>query len=247
MQISVKHDIDKLLPKLATLNDSNMRYAVARALTKTGQFAQKSIREAMPHVFDRPTPYTLNSTYLKPATKNDLEALVKIKDESFKGIAPNKWLFTEVAGGQRNMKRSEKSLQIKGYLKANEQIVPGSGAQLDGYGNVRAGQMSKILSAVQASSDPYQNATTASRKRGRSKKRKSEYFVGAPGGGRLPMGVYQRTGFGFGSAIKPVLIFAKKGNYRKRLPFHDIVTKVVERNFADQLQVAIYNAMQTAR
>lgn len=247
MQISVQHDIDRLLPKLAAVGSRQVPFVVAKALTKTGQIAQRSIKDAMPHTFDRPTPYTLNSLYLKPATKTNLEALVKIKDESFKGIAANKWLHAQVAGGVRNLKRSERSLQIKGYLKSGEQIVPGKGVALDGYGNVRGGQMSKILGALQANSDPMQNETTASRKRGRSKKRKAEYFVGSPGGGRLPRGVYARTGFAFGSAIKPVLIFTKAGRYRKRFPFHDIVTKVVQRNFDQQLQVAIYYALQTAR
>lgn len=247
MQISVKHDIDKLLPKLAAVGSRQVPYVVARALTKTGQFAQQSIKEAMPHTFDRPTPYTLNSTYLKPATKSNLESLVKIKDENFKGLAANKWLHAEVVGGARNLKRSEKSLKIKGYLNNGEQIVPAAGATLDGYGNIKSGQMSKILSAIGASSDPMQNGTQASRKRSRSRKRKAEYFVGKPGGGRLPMGIYQRTSFGFGSAIKPVLIFTKPGRYKKRLPFYEIVNKVVERNFPQQLEVAIYNAIQTAR
>lgn len=247
MQISVQHDIDRLLPKLAAVGSRQVPFVVAKALTKTGQIAQRSIKDAMPHTFDRPTPYTLNSLYLKPATKTNLEALVKIKDESFKGIAANKWLHAQVAGGVRNLKRSERLLQIKGYLKSGEQIVPGKGVALDGYGNIRGGQMSKILGALQANSDPMQNETTASRKRGRSKKRKAEYFVGSPGGGRLPRGVYARTGFAFGSAIKPVLIFTKAGRYRKRFPFHDIVTKVVQRNFDQQLQVAIYYALQTAR
>lgn len=247
MEIFVKHDIDKLLPKLAAVGSRQAPFAVALALTRTGKIAQEAIKKQMPHVFDRPTPYTLNSTYLRPATKTRLEALVKIKDESYKGVAANKWLHAEVFGGQRNQKRSERSLTIKGYLKSDQQIAPGKGVALDGYGNIRAGTMTKILSAVKASADPYQNQTKASRKRGRSKKRKGEYFVGSPGGGRLPMGVYERTRFGFGSAIKPVLIFTKKGNYKKRLPFHDTVVKVTQRNFQQQLEVAIYQALATAR
>lgn len=247
MQISVQTDIEKLLPKLAAVGSRQAPFAVAVALTKTAQIAQKSITDTMPRVFDRPTRFTLNSLYLRPATRSRLEALVKIKDEAYKGVAANKWLYASVAGGARNMKRSERSLQIKGYLKSNEQIVPGKGVQLDGHGNIRGGQMSKILGALQANADPMQNETTASRKRSRSKKRKAEYFVGSPGGGRLPRGVYARTKFGFGSAIKPVLLFTQKGTYRKRLPFHDIITKVVARNFDQQLQVAIYNAIRTAR
>lgn len=247
MEISVKTDIDKLLPKLAAVGSRQAPFVVAMALTKTGQIAQQEIKKAMPQSFDRPTNYTLNSTFLRPATKARLEALVKIKDENFKGLAANKWLHAEVFGGTRNLKRSERSLQIKGYLKPGEQIVPGKGVTLDAFGNIRGGQMSKILGALQANADPMQNETTASRKRGRTKKRKAEYFVGAPGGGRLPRGVYARTSFAFGSAIRPILIFTKAGRYKKRLPFHDIVAKVTRDNFEGQLYVAIQRALATAR
>lgn len=242
MEISVKSDIDKLLPKLAALNEGNRRFAIAKALTKTAQFSQKSIRDAMPSIFDRPTNYTLNSTYLKPATKSNLEALIKLKDQG-SGLTANKWLYAQVAGGARRLKKSEKSLQVKGYLRSDEQIVPGVAAPIDGFGNIKGGQMRKILSALPANTGSAQPEGKASRKR--SKSRKAGYFVSTDG--RLPRGVYERTKFGFGSSIKPVLIFAKVGNYRKRLPFHDIVNKVVQRNFSQQLEVAIYYALQTAR
>jgi hypothetical protein len=247
MEISVKHNIDKLLPKLAAVGSRQTPFVVAMALTKTGKIAQEEIKKAMPRAFDRPTSYTLNSTYLRPATKTRLEALVKIKDENFKGLAANKWLHAEVFGGVRNLKRSERSLKIKGYLKDGEQIVPGKGVSLDGYGNIRGGQMSKILGALQSNADPMQNETTASRKRGRTKRRKAEYFVGSPGGGRLPRGVYARTSFAFGSAIKPVLIFTKAGRYKKRLRFEEIVAQAARDNFEGQLYVAIERALATAR
>jgi len=246
MEISVKTDIDKLLPKLAAVGSRQVPFVVAMALTRTGKLAQDAVKKSMPQVFDRPTPYTLNSTYLRPATRQRLEALVKIKDEAFKGIPANKFLHAQAFGGARNMKRSERSLQIKGYLKDNQQIIPGKGATLDSYGNIRSGAMSKILSAVKASSDPYQNATVASRKRAK-KRGKAEYFVGSPGGGRLPMGVYERSGRSATSTIKPILIFTKPGRYKKRLPFHDVVTKVTRDNFEAQLYVAIERALATAR
>ena len=242
LNISVKTDIDKLLPKLAAVGSRQAPFAVAMALTKTGQKAQAEVKKAMPNVFDRPTPYTLNSTYLRPATKTRLEALVKIKDEAFKGIPANKYLHAQAFGGGRNLKRSERSLQIKGHLKDGLQVVPGSGMPLDAYGNVRSGQMTRILSAVQASSDPYQNQTKASLKRSRSRK-KAEYFVGAPAGGRLPLGVYERKA----RQIKPMLLFVKPGRYKKRLPFHDIVARVTREEFEAQLYLAIQRALATAR
>lgn len=242
MQISVQTDIDKLLPKLAAVGSRQAPFAVAKALTKTAQISQKSIKDAMPSIFDRPTNYTLNSTYLKPATKSNLEALIKLKDQG-QGLTANKWLYAQVAGGERRLKKSEKSLQVKGYLKSGEQIVPGVAAPIDGNGNIKGSQMRKILAALPTNTGSPQAEGKASRKRAKS--RKAGYFVANDG--RLPRGIYERTKFGFGSSIKPVLLFTKSGRYRKRLPFHEIVNKVVQRNFSQQLQVAIYYALQTAR
>ena len=54
--------------------------------------SQAQIIIAMQLVFDRPTPYTLNSTFVSPATKTKLKAEVKLKDESAKGLPATKYL-----------------------------------------------------------------------------------------------------------------------------------------------------------
>jgi len=46
---------------------------LAGALTQTAIQAQADIVQPMTQVFDRPTPYTLNSTNVSPATKTQLD------------------------------------------------------------------------------------------------------------------------------------------------------------------------------
>ena len=48
--------------------------AMAKALTQSAIQAQTDIVQAMTQVFDRPTPHTLNSTYVIPATKDRLNS-----------------------------------------------------------------------------------------------------------------------------------------------------------------------------
>ncbi len=67
----------------STLNGwekSQLPFATAKALTLTGQKVKAGITSAMQRSFSNPTPYTLNSVYLKPATKTNLVAEVELKN-----------------------------------------------------------------------------------------------------------------------------------------------------------------------
>ena len=57
-----------LLAKLKD-NQKQINFALAVALTKTAQTLQAQQYGEIKKVFDRPTPYSLNSLYVKPATK----------------------------------------------------------------------------------------------------------------------------------------------------------------------------------
>ena len=63
-------------------------FATAKALTATGQRVKDAIRATMQVGFDRPTAYTLNATYMKPATKTNLICEVGIKNWASKGAPP---------------------------------------------------------------------------------------------------------------------------------------------------------------
>jgi hypothetical protein len=68
--------------KLATdMQRKQIPFAAARALTLTAKSAEQAVVGEMRKVFDRPTPWTLKSTYVQPAKKNSLVAMVKIKDD----------------------------------------------------------------------------------------------------------------------------------------------------------------------
>ena len=54
--------------------------AASTALTRTAQHAQRTIVSRLPQVFDRPTPYTLNSTFIVPSTVKTMSARVAVKD-----------------------------------------------------------------------------------------------------------------------------------------------------------------------
>ncbi len=187
--------------------------ATVIGLTRTAVQVKAAIRAELPKVFDRPTPWTLNSLFVAPAkfAQEVPEARVWIKDDTGgKGIAPTQYLLPEIEGGPRNWKRSERALQRAGFLGADEQIVPAAGATLDAWGNVQRGLIVQLLSYFAAFGEQgYRaNATDRSRarraKRGRTEEgfvtiRGVEYFISRGPGmwyGRLqhlPRGIWARA------------------------------------------------------
>ncbi|WP_175867874.1 hypothetical protein [Burkholderia diffusa] len=79
-KISVADDIAKIRKSLTDLEKRQLPFATANALTALAKNAQAAEKEAMPEVFDRPTPFTVNSVAVRGARKSNLEARVFIKD-----------------------------------------------------------------------------------------------------------------------------------------------------------------------
>ena len=205
-----------------------MPYAAATALTRTVQALAKTVLPGeMQRVFDRPNRYTLNSLRAKVANKDNLTASVWVKsDATNNGTRPEDYLLPNVEGGPRNEKRFERAMRYAGLLPAGWRAMPGQGAPLDEFGNLRRGEMQRILTATRSAFDPYQRKSNSARSRKNAKK--APYFavtpfVGVFQGGeykvkpsRMQSGVYRREGRG----IKPVLIFTKtQPRYRQRLDF----------------------------
>ena len=126
--------------------------STAIALTKTAQHAQKAVIAEMPRVFDRPTPYTLRGTRVKPANYKTgrMEASVEFKTDVSKGTPAEKYLQAEVYGGSRRQKRFEVALQRIGVLPAGMFAVPGKALRLDAFGGIPARTIVQMLSYLQA-------------------------------------------------------------------------------------------------
>jgi hypothetical protein len=158
MNISVSHDLAALTGTLTRAQKEQLPFAIALALTETGKDVKDAAVAEMTRVFDRPTPFTLNSLFLKAATKQRLQAIVWFKDFAPKGTPAAEYLAPEIYGGGRRDKRSERLLQARGLMPRGWRLVPGVGLKLDQYGNISRADMVKILSALNAQNDPYQKS-----------------------------------------------------------------------------------------
>ena len=247
----VTGDVSKITRHLSDLSRRQVPFATASALTKTAKFVQQKIKEEIPRVFDRPTRFTLNSTWVRPATKARLWAEVKIKDEVARAVPPIRWLAPQIYGGSRGPKGFEKALLRMGKMPPGY-AVPASSMPRDAYGNVSKGQIVKILADLQALRDPLDRATPKSRlKRRRSRTKRAQfYFSTYPVNWRtahLKPGIYVRTEFGFGSSIRPVMLFVPAVRYRKRLRFYEIADQSARMRFPIEFALAMRHAIRTAR
>lgn len=219
----------------------------AIALTKTAQHAQKAVIAEMPRVFDRPTPYALRGTRVKPANYKTgrLEASVEFKTDVSKGTPAEKYLQAEVFGGRRRLKRFEIALQRIGVLPAGMVAVPGEAMRLDAYGGIPARSIVQILSYLQAFGEQGARAnstaeTRAKLAKGTRSKHGYELVVIRPGrrpargGKQLAPGVWKRTYTGFGSGLQPLLMFVSQPMYRPRLDLDQIRDRAVETHFATE-------------
>ncbi len=257
----------KLSTNLPSVADAYRRaerqvpFALARALTLTAKDVRDAEKKGMA-VFDRPTAFTLNAVYLRPATKQSLQAEVWLKGDGSRDNTPGRhYLLPQIEGGSRPLKRFEQRLIRAGYMGSNERAVPGAGAQLDSFGNISRGQIVKILSQLKTAAVLGDSSNATDSKRSRAKRAKEQYFVAGVGsrtgrgswkngtkGQHLPPGVWVRRSFGpLGTAVKPVLLFVGRAVYRKRYDFFTIADTVVSRRFNGHWQTSWESAMATAR
>lgn len=250
--------INSTLPELQAAmkqGASQVPFATMRALNKVAESARTNVRAEMMRVFDRPTPWVLNSLRIKYATKANLTSELTFKEEHSKSGGGRTMIEPHIIGGQRRTKAMEARLMRMGMLPGGWRVVPGEAAKLDAYGNMSAGQITAVLNVLgtytEAGYNKANDKTAAKYAKGNANKNiyGFTYWVNPVGGrkGRhLQPGVYQRVKTGFGTSLKPIIIFVSKAQYKPRLDFHGIVDKTVIREFPGQFSTAFDEAMRTA-
>lgn len=252
MQLSIKTNFPQVQRRLDALG-KQATFATAVALTRTAQDLKQEELKTMQRVFDRPTRYTLNSLVVIAARKDKLEASVFIKNTE----RHTHYLWPEIDGGRRPMKRFEQLLQQRGLIASSERLVPAAGAKIDAYGNMSRGQIVQIVSQLGAFNLSGHSANATNSKRSKAKRAAVQYFFARKGEARmglgawkrgekvqhLPTGIYARTAQG----IVPVLIVVKTATYRKLFPFNEVGRRAVHERFEAHFEVEYAKALRTAR
>lgn len=226
------------------LEKKHIPFVMARTATLLAQRVKKGAITVMQKRLDRPTPTTLNSLFVKMATKARA-AEVYFKDSWASGIPADTYLQQAVSGGLRPHKRFEKSLIARGVMRSGQYAVP-TAAFMNQYGNVSRGTMLKILSGLGAaeSTRGYQ-ANASGSARSRRKGNRHRFFSGDVDGSQ---GVWERKSMGMGDAVRPVFIFSDSApKYRPIFPFFKIGQNIVNANYQADAATAWAEAMASAR
>jgi hypothetical protein len=248
------------LQTLDRLEREQLPFAAALALTRAAQAVAPSTSAEMRQVFDRPTPATLNSQFVQPATKERMEARVWIKDGRSagpggravgregswgKGRAAIKWLTPEVFGGPRDEKGVESLLRRRGLLTHGQYVMPGDKLPLDQYGNISRGTLNQILSGARLFTQEGYSANATNSKRSRAKGHGKRYFV-MHDSNRKPFAIAERTGSGR-AGLRIVLAFTGRPTYRKALDWFAIAERSAEEALPIEFEKAMAQALATRR
>lgn len=174
-------------------------FALSKAMNDLVFEIRKDEMKTVERVFDRPRPQTVRNFYVRKGNKSKPQASIWFDQIYGRGF--DEYMIPQVSGGGRGMKRSEKLL--------GRYYVPGAGAKLDRYGNIRGSQVTQVLSQLKRFGETgwsmNQTARSAGRKRGAVKS--TEYFIVSQARGGLVPGVYQRvqSGAGFGGKTSRAL------------------------------------------
>jgi hypothetical protein len=246
--VSIKSDLARWTKDLTDAARQQVPFALANALNDCARQAVVEYRAALPKIFDRPTPFTLNSAYAYgSARKDNLQATVALRFTAPKGTPAEKYLAPQIEGGERHMKRFERRMAAN--MPGIGQMIPGRDASLDAYGNVSRGEIQKILSQLRMSGE--NNVSDATLRRLRRKKLlvktargDSQYFIArSKQGGAL--GIWKLLSKGH---VGPVFFFARRPpHYTKHLDFAGLITASYGRHIEEAFRTRLALALATAR
>ena len=251
MQINIKTNLPEVQAWVKQLGPK-VKTATREALNRTAEWAETDVRRDMRKVFDRPVPFTLRSLRVFYASASKPEAVLWFRQRH--RDADKLWANPQISGGDRYLKPMEVRLQRIGLMPKGWFIVPGDAAPLDAYGNMSPGEISRILNVLGSYTESgFNKANIKTRQRLRKGNKKKgvygfEYWVNPAGAGRvkhLLPGVYRRVYTGFGTSLKPMMIFVPRAQYRARLDFFGIVKATVQRRFPAEFDKALRSLIAT--
>jgi hypothetical protein len=208
-----------------------VRFAAARALTRTAG----RVKDAMPAIMDQqlndPTPFSKRGWFVRAARSDTLTAIVQLMDRQAS------YLRWQIAGGVRQA--GPRGIKLPGNI------------QLDTFGNIPRGVIAKLKAAAQ---DGRLGAALAKRINAHGNRRKGaaplQLFLGRPTGRgwkKAPMGIWRRIPGSPGKLIPIVVFEDSPAKYRPRFRPQEAAREIVARRWADEFSASLADALRTAR
>lgn len=243
MNISFSADTSELnqqAVRLATITN-RLPSALARSMTYAARDAEKELKRQTPQFVDRPTRWTMNSTFIKPATPERLEVRLGFKDWASKGTPAVQYLQPMVAGEPRGAKRFERQLQRSGLIRAGEYLVPTgvSPLRLNQFGNLTASSYTQVISRIGGFGQQGYTANRSGSGRSTSKRRQRDFFIGAPG--PYDRAIYARVGTKQRGFV-PVFSITSRPQYDRRFPVRSILESTFSSRFPSIFERIVFSS-----
>jgi hypothetical protein len=235
--------LDRSIRGLELLTDLQFRYAVADAMTTAAKAGQEKIKADMSRYIDRPTPFTVNSTYVSFANPNKLRAEVGFKQFATKGTPAGKYLSAMSRGGDRSHKRSEGVLRRAGAIGSSQYIVPMREWQGDAFGNVPRGTMSMVLSQLKAYRGDLASLNASNSARSRRKRETAGQFFMSPSRRAI---LYRAPGAPRSATETAFMVLDDAPNHERRFPIVSILNQEVERVYPQAIRTSLSNELRRA-
>lgn len=243
LDIQLTTDLPQKIGKLVLLTDMQFRYAVANAMTTVAKAGQQKIKDDMARYIDRPTPFTVNSTYVSFANPNKLRAEVGFKQFATKGTPAGKYLSAMARGGDRSHKRSEGVLRRAGAIGSSQYIVPRRDWQGDPFGNVPRGTMSMVLSQLKAYRGDLASLNASNSERSRRKRETAGQFFMSPSRRAI---LYRAPGAPRSAIETAFMVLDDAPNHERRFPIVSILNQEVARVYPQAIRSSLSNELRRA-
>lgn len=246
---------------------NNIKRAAHKTINDTLFDIRSEYIKEMPNIFESPNMTYLRKAFqIDKATPDNLTGSLYVKDDNISkgGTRFIDVLYHHVHGSDRSAKRFEKTLSYDVSIMGKSMIAaPTQFSKFDQYGGLDGKFNSMLLSYFGIYNKAGFKANMGLKKKAKiadrgthwaSKVRTGktllsingkEYFMIGVGHNRrrnspLKPGIYERTGL-HGMHVKPVILFLKKGAYKKRFDFYGIAHSVINKQF----QSKFYKNIQT--
>lgn len=229
MQINIRENTSDLIKYFERINKKIMPEVITDALNRTAYKIRTEHKKEMERIFDRPTRFTLNSIFVKPAKKNMAEIFAQVDfiGHAYKGTPAGRYLLPHIEGGPRKLKGFEVRLKSQGILPNGHFITPGRAAKLNASGNISQGLIQQVLSFFGSQRDDAQNT-----KFGTGRRQQKSKFVLLPARNGKAGGIWRS---GKGNQLLPIMTFVKNPTYKKIYALDQITDRIYRDNIARYL------------
>ena len=246
--INIRANVKEAIRALDVVSKKQIPFATKNMLNALAKSTKAQTEIDIKRNLDRPTDYAKRMIGMKYANKINLTAQVNVIGSVTKG--QERVLGHLFAGGKRKGKGFEGALVSKGIMPRGFYAMPGQGAPLDFYGNIKRSFIKQLIDYLTANRVIKKSAQFENRQRKQVKgATTSQYFVvNQKKQGGLPLGIWQHIGFGLGKALRPVIIFvSREPVYGRYFDLEKTAKQVINRDAANEFDKAMAYAISTAK